>query len=212
MAITIRINASFANNRNNGLATAKTPSINYDVGQFLVYTGLGGVIPYSASMSITLSGIVGTFVVGETVTGGTSAATGVVLAVAANGLVLTGVTGTFITAEVLTGGTSGATGTSVVLTTNDKILGLSNEGIDSTSSNFATDEDINVSTPNNVMDYLIIPVSSGSATSALVGTYVNVDPANPGAVDVSTPGTQILVTRVVDAGTIHGAIALSVAS
>lgn len=59
-----------------------------------------------------ISGLVGTFVVGETVTGGTSAATATVLAVSAEGdyLIMGSPTGTFTVAgEALTGGTSGAT-------------------------------------------------------------------------------------------------------
>lgn len=93
----------------------------------------------------------------------------------------------------------------------DKIVGLSNEQITSASKNYATTDDISISTPVNLLDELLIPVSAGTATSALVGTYVDVDPSNPGAVDVSTAGTQILITRVIDSATIRGVIALTVA-
>lgn len=40
-----KIFASFKNNRNNGLATAKAASTLFEVGQFLTYDGSGGVIP-----------------------------------------------------------------------------------------------------------------------------------------------------------------------
>ena len=93
----------------------------------------------------------------------------------------------------------------------DKIIGLSNEQITSASKNYATTDDIGVSTPVNILDELLIPVSAGTATSALVGTYVDVNPSAPGTVDVSTAGTQILITRVIDASTIRGVIALTVA-
>lgn len=59
-----------------------------------------------------ISSLVGTFTVGETVTGGTSSATATVLAVSAEGdyLIMGAPTGTFTAAgEALTGGSSGAT-------------------------------------------------------------------------------------------------------
>ena len=93
----------------------------------------------------------------------------------------------------------------------DKILGLSNQQITSASANYATTDDISISTPVNILDELLIPVSSGTAILSLVGSYVDVAPASPGTVDVSAPGTQILVTRIVDAATIKGVIALTVA-
>lgn len=61
-----------------------------------------------------ISSVTGTFTVGETVTGGTSAATATVLAVSAEGdyLIMGAPTGTFTAAgEGLTGGSSGATAT-----------------------------------------------------------------------------------------------------
>lgn len=61
-----------------------------------------------------ISSVTGTFTVGETVTGGTSAATATVLAVSAEGdyLLMGAPTGTFTAGgEALTGGTSGATAT-----------------------------------------------------------------------------------------------------
>lgn len=138
-----KINASFANNRNNGFASAKKASTAFEVGYFVTYDGSGHVKPVAAGT--------------------------------------------------------------------DKILGLSNEQITSASANYALTSDISISTPVNILDILTIPVETGTATTALVGTYVNVDAANAGAVDVSAAGTQILVTRVIDSKTILGAIALTVA-
>ena len=60
---------------------------------------------------LPISGETGTFVIGETVTGGTSSATGVIAKVFSDGLVLTTITGTFSANETITGGTSSATAT-----------------------------------------------------------------------------------------------------
>lgn len=53
--------------------------------------------------------VVGTFVLGETVTGGTSAATGKVLFVSSTVMIIQVISGTFQNAETITGGTSAAT-------------------------------------------------------------------------------------------------------
>lgn len=52
----------------------------------------------------------GTFVIGETVTGGTSDATGVIVSVFSGQLEVSSIVGNFEDAETITGGTSGATG------------------------------------------------------------------------------------------------------
>ncbi len=65
----------------------------------------------------TIASVVGTFVVGELVTGGSSGATGYVSAVTASRITLTNVTGTFTNAETITGGTSGATATISAIST-----------------------------------------------------------------------------------------------
>lgn len=62
----------------------------------------------------------GPFTVGETVTGGTSSATGDVIRVDANTLGLSNITGTFEAGETLTGGTSTATATSTSAVTFDE--------------------------------------------------------------------------------------------
>jgi len=203
--------AEFINNRNNGQIGNRAPSIEIEQGFFMVPTGLGSYIPYSESITVRFSGLTGTFALGETVTQATSGATGIVLAQTSLGIVLGSVTGTFDATHGLTGGTSGATATATSVVTNDKIFGISNTVVQSTDADFATSGvDINMSTPVNVLDYLIIPVSAGTAIASMVGTYVNVDPANPGSVDVSAVGTQIYISKVIDADTIQGIIALTV--
>ncbi len=58
---------------------------------------------------ISYNNLVGSFEVGETITGGTSAATGVISSDYLNSLTLNDVVGTFEVGETITGGTSGAT-------------------------------------------------------------------------------------------------------
>lgn len=65
----------------------------------------------------TIGSVVGTFVVGELVTGGTSGATGRITSVTATRITLIAVTGTFTNAETITGGTSGATAAISSITT-----------------------------------------------------------------------------------------------
>ncbi len=92
--------------------------------------------------------------------------------------------------------------------TNDvPLFGVINEEIQSTDSDYADVRPINVSTPVNLMDELLIPVTTGTATDALEGTYVDIDSGDASGVDVSSPGTQIYVTRFVDAATIIGVVA-----
>lgn len=72
--------------------------------------------PVSGLQTIIYTGLVGTFVVGETITGSFSAATGIIsisyTPSGGNGeLIITSVVGTFINVDVITGGTSGATAT-----------------------------------------------------------------------------------------------------
>lgn len=202
--------AQFANNRNNGAQGHKAPSTPIAVGDFLVPTGMGTYIPYAASITVYFTGLTGTFVLGETVTQTISSATGIVLAQSTVGVTLGSITGTFDATHLLTGGTSGATATASALVTNNKIFGLSLTEVTSTDSDYADKTFIGISTPVKVLDFLYIPVSNGTATQLIEGSYVNVDPANPGSVNVATPGTQIYVYQVVDASNIIGAIALTV--
>jgi hypothetical protein len=68
---------------------------------------------------IGITALSGAFQVGETVTGGTSSATGIIYRTGTGELILHTVSGTFQAAETLTGGTSGATATSSTALTND---------------------------------------------------------------------------------------------
>jgi len=69
---------------------------------------------------IGISGTSGTFQEGETVTGGTSSATGVIYRVTSSEMILYTISGTFQSGETLTGGTSSATATSTSAITEDK--------------------------------------------------------------------------------------------
>lgn len=68
--------------------------------------------------TLTLTSITGTFSVNETVTGGTSSATGTVIKVNLNNIVVKQATGTFSNSETITGGTSSATATTTAVDTN----------------------------------------------------------------------------------------------
>lgn len=206
----LKILSSFKNNRNNGNGFAKAPSTAFEVGQFVVFNGLGGVMPYLASVTL-LGAQTGTFVLGESVSQATSGATGVIVAITAAGITVDTVTGTFDTTHVVTGGTSSATMTPSSVLTDNKILGISNQQITSASSSYTDTSDLNVSTPVTLLDYIDIPVSIGTATTGMVGSYFNIDPLTSGSIDVTAAGTQILVTRVIDADNVVGVIALKVA-
>jgi phage tail sheath protein FI len=62
------------------------------------------------SYTVDLTTVVGTFEVGETVSGGTSGATGVIVSIDGDTLSLQEVVGRFVDTETVTGGTSAATG------------------------------------------------------------------------------------------------------
>lgn len=81
---------------------------------FNVYASDAGKIDLSAYSTLTYNTLaVGVFVVGETITGGTSGATGVITVTHTVGgsqqLVFTVTAGTFVAGETITGGTSSAT-------------------------------------------------------------------------------------------------------
>lgn len=83
---------------------------------------------YAAELD--LSGITGTFVKGETITGGTSGATAKILEVfTASNLRLEDYNGTFSTSEIITGVTSGATAT-IDTIGNGKITGRNGDALD----------------------------------------------------------------------------------
>ena len=68
--------------------------------------------------TLTLTSISGTFTVNETVTGGTSSATGTVLKVNLGSIVIRPLTGTFSSSEGITGGSSSATATTTNVSIN----------------------------------------------------------------------------------------------
>jgi len=208
-----QLNASFQNNRNNGYAPNKQASSLFEVGEFLVFNGLGQVMSYDGTDLITYSGASGAFTLGETVTGGTSGATAVVVSdvSASNYMTLSTVVGTFAVGETITGGISGDTATVVKFVVRNKIVGLCNEQITAGSSNYAQAVQIGVSTAVNVLDFIDIPVITGTAVASMVGSYFNVDTTDAGGISVSVPGVQILITKVIDADNVVGAIALNVA-
>jgi hypothetical protein len=70
------------------------------------------------TVTVALTSISGTFTKNETITGGTSAATGTVIQVNASSIVIKVASGTFQAAESITGGSSSATATISTLTTN----------------------------------------------------------------------------------------------
>lgn len=116
------IEGSFINNligndfRGNDIGEGFT---NNQIGDLFSGTGFSVVLAYSV--------LVGAFVIGETVTGGTSGATGVVAQNSSSGasgsLVLTGVVGIFVSGETITGGTSGATATVDLVVSGNLIRG-----------------------------------------------------------------------------------------
>ena len=76
-------------------------------------------------VELTVASIVGTFVEGEVITGGTSGATGDLKEIASALYRITNLTGTFVNAETITGGTSGATAT---VSSNKTALIMGREG------------------------------------------------------------------------------------
>ena len=105
----------------------------------------------------------------------------------------------------------GTTGYIIPATNLTPILGVSNEEVTSSSDNYATNDHINVSEADYV-DELIIKVTTGPATQAMVGRYLAVDAAGTGVVitGISTTvgvATPILMTGFIDATTIIGKIA-----
>jgi hypothetical protein len=90
-----------------------------------VFIGANDVVldTLSSSNDLDLSGVVGTFVATETVTGATSSATGTVTAVNGTVVSLSPVIGTFSVAESVTGGTSSATATVSTVSIGNVVLG-----------------------------------------------------------------------------------------
>lgn len=204
----------FINNRQNGDAVIKAVSTPFPViGAAIVPDGLGAYIPYNGKNLITYNTLTGTFQVGETVTGSTSTATGTVVSLATGALVITSLTGTFATGETITGGTSAATAHVAVYMVRNRIAGINDEIVQTSDASYAVaGVKIGIQTSVRGMDKLVLPVSSGTATAALVGTYVLIDPANPDSIiatSVSQSIGQIFVTDFIDASTVQGILALT---
>lgn len=95
----------------------------------------------------------------------------------------------------------------LVPATTGKVVGICNEAVSSASPDYAVARDLSISIPTQ-NDEIIIPVITGTATQALVGTLVNVDSSDTTGVDVTSGShSQILVTRFINASTILGKIA-----
>lgn len=98
-------------------------------------------------------------------------------------------------------------GTIIPSTGLDQIIGISNESVQTTDSDYATVRPLNFSEAV-YNDEFTIPVITGVATTALEWTYVDVDTTDQRGVDVtSSVAGQILVTKVINATTIQGKIA-----
>jgi hypothetical protein len=105
----------------------------------------------------------------------------------------------------------GTTGFVIPATNTKPVLGVTNESIDNTSSNYALNDSLSISEAV-YNDELIITVSSGPATALMEGRYLAIDAAATGVViaGISTTvsaATPILVTKFINATTILGKIA-----
>lgn len=106
---------------------------------------------------------------------------------------------------------NGTTGFIQPATNTTPVLGVTNEYIDSTSANFATNDPISVSEAV-YNDELLFTVSTGPATAAMVGRYLAIDAASTGVTITGisatvSAATPILVTKFINASTVMGKIA-----
>lgn len=203
----------FINNRQNGDQVVKAASTPFPViGAGIVADGLGAYIPYNGNNLLiigTVSG--GPFQVAETVTGGTSGATGVVVAVNAGSLVISAGNGkAFTAAETITGGTSSATAPVTLFIARNRIYGINDQIVASGDSNYATvGAVIGVQTSVKIMDKIDIIASTGAFTQANVGLWINLDPANPDKALVTPQSSgMIYVTDFVSATEVKGMLSL----
>ena len=112
----------------NMLVMVYTPMANPTDVADSVYWEWGEEYPIFTGYVITYSGLTGTFSVGETVTGGTSGATGIVVQDdGATTMTIKTLDGTFVAAETITGGTSGATATFVSIDAGTQYHGGKNQ-------------------------------------------------------------------------------------
>ncbi len=145
--------AQIANATSQVIFVADSPEI-----QFVIFPGL-----YA-----TIGTVVGTFVVGELVTGGSSGATGYIANVTATRITIVNVTGTFTNAETITGGTSAAHAAISSITTPNFTIQC-----------FKSDQDINTppnpalpSTPTNEYEQIMYTGEPGGVNYA-VGSEFN---------------------------------------
>lgn len=104
--------ASATRNRQTGSEIQTTDEIDYVALQEALTTATNFVV-------LTYTGLSGTFSNGETVTGGSSGATGVLYGQGTGTMLLRSVSGTFQAAETVTGGTSAATATASTVSAGD---------------------------------------------------------------------------------------------
>jgi hypothetical protein len=93
---------------------------------------LAGGAPVDTTLLSMAPGLVGAFILNETVTGGTSGATGTVRRVLSDSLNVIPLSGTFVSGEVITGGTGGATVTLATGPTDQELdaIWLHESGVD----------------------------------------------------------------------------------
>lgn len=97
---------------------------------------------------ISIGSVSGTYTAGETVTGGTSSATGVYISNTSSEMVLKTISGTFVSGETLTGGTSSATSTSSSAATSSQfeLSGIDGSGFTAYSSGGKSGKIVEVTT------------------------------------------------------------------
>lgn len=126
----------------------------------------------------SIENVVGTFVVGETVTGGTSGETAVVVGVSGDTLLLSNVSGALTASEELTGGTSGATadylsddgvGGIISIEVNEDMRYLPQEYKNNSPEDAGYDADD--SNRNRTVTYVLNPIDGIEAGSIVGGIY-----------------------------------------
>lgn len=131
---------------------------------------------------LAISGTAGAFTVGETVTGGTSSATGVVYKVTSTEMVVHTVSGTFQTAETITGGTSSATATTGSALTEDglkmrvALTAANTVALTVSDQDYEIEVDLASLDVNNNFDCITADVSAEAGSGSLCGISYLVQP------------------------------------
>lgn len=94
---------------------------------------------------------------------------------------------------------SDALGAFVPLTPAHAVEGLCLENITAQDPNFAQEKLIHCDMIDHTIDRWLMPVTVGVATANMEGLTFDVDPADASALDVSSSGTQFMVTRFIRA-------------